>query len=126
MTEATLTTPQALPLRRPTDFIEDGYTESHTIAETEEHGRLTFEFRPLGADEWARIVDASPSMAAYYSAGADVLAAAVTSWSMVTSKGAPVKITRANLLRIYRGLLSKMIDRCIETKPAATEADLKN
>lgn len=92
-------------------FIDDGYTESASIAaEPGLWQEMRFTFRPMLADEYAAFSD-------FCGRNTDVkakqeiarrLAEKVKDWDLVDSAGKPVPVTQQNLLRIKPVLLAKL------------------
>lgn len=93
-------------------FIDDGYVEgAYICAEPLVYPALRFEYRPLLQEEqyayWKqteRLKDMELRKAA-----ADLIAKKLVSWDLKTSKGEPVKIEQANLIRLKIGLFNRLM-----------------
>jgi len=114
------------------DFISDGYTQQGYIAQvTGLHGALSFEFRPILAEE--RAVYYSPKTQALPAdqqekAACKLLAAKLASWTLVDAAGACVPINAENVSRVRPALQGKLwrIVAGLDPTESTEEADLKN
>ena len=108
-----------------TDFIDDGYNQTATI-EPEQglHGELNITFRPALAEQTADLIDAGTNDKLYTSRAIDMLPALLLGWTLKDSAGAVVPINRANVARVRRPLLVKVIRTVFFSE--APEASLKN
>lgn len=92
------------------DFISDGYTEEHTIKAVEGvHGELNFSFRPAMAEQSSELVDCNGNDKLYITKAVNMLPTLLLGWTLKDSGGALVTITRENIARVRRPLLSKIV-----------------
>jgi hypothetical protein len=93
------------------DFIDDGYTEETIIpAEAGTNGELIITYRPALTEQIGKLLDLSESDEKYMKQAIDMLPTLLTGWTLKKSGGEVVKIDRANVARVRRQLLVKIID----------------
>lgn len=99
-----------------TPFIPDGYTRCGSLAGSEIHPPLRFEYRPMLSRDRARFLErirrlapeGDVGMAAAEQITIQELSRRLVSWTLVDQSGAPLSIAEENLMHIDPHLLASL------------------
>ena len=106
-------------------FVEDGYTESHTVPERAGiYARLAFTGRRAMASEVQRVIDGTANDEEREKRICSLLAKHIVSWDAKDRSGQPVPITDEVMGKIVPSLRSVLVDWVCSW--VALEDDAKN
>src|SRR5579863_9431193 len=100
----------------PAPFIDDGYTRTELIPQTDRHAAVRFAYRPMPAVDRHRVAVKIVSLAGHRSAGITAavelavaaVAARLVSWDLIGDSGTLIEISPASIAALEPALFERM------------------